>query len=418
MTKSISQKVLIGCVIFGLIMGLVFPIYAGFFTLYKEGMELFFRIGCIIAGIIVGISNFFLFRVIVYYQIGRIANQMKEISEGDGDLTRRIELKSQDALGELSKRFDAFMDFLSRIILNLKHGTVGLESVSSSLISVSSNLNSHSNEINAKAINTRQGIESLNKDVVTISNISENFLKSQTQFFSSVKEIQSEIADILENAESVKSISDQARCDVDDAQTKIKGLNSSTKDIVKLIQVINDFSFQTRMVSLNASIEAARAGKAGKGFAIVADEVKNLSDQVGAHTANIGVNTENIEKTAVEVETEITSIHEQTELLNTKVDQIASAVKSQYAVIETISQNMEKAVEEMTDFYNQISDHQAVSEQMIQDFYAIHNYIGVLQEESAVINDHSGLLKDLSEKISKISAKFTINEDIEVKRHS
>ena len=82
--NSSAKKLLIGCTGFGVVMGIIFPFYARFFTNYKEGMELFFEIGSISSGLMVGVINYFLVRVIVYKQIDRVAKRLEDISSGEG----------------------------------------------------------------------------------------------------------------------------------------------------------------------------------------------------------------------------------------------------------------------------------------------------------------------------------------------
>ena len=119
--NSTSKRLLIGCTGFGIAIGVIFPFYARFFTDYKFAMEFFFRLGCISAGILIGMINYFLVRLIVYRQIDRVAKRLEDISSGEGDLTKRIFISSKDELGELSHWFNAFVNRLSEIIKNLIH---------------------------------------------------------------------------------------------------------------------------------------------------------------------------------------------------------------------------------------------------------------------------------------------------------
>jgi len=115
MHLSISRKTLLGMLAFGTMMGIVFPLYARFFMHYKEGMRLYFDIGCLLAGLIVGLISFGLSKLLVFRQISKVSACLKEIAAGEGDLTARLHLDSNDEIGDLVHWFNIFVENLQKL---------------------------------------------------------------------------------------------------------------------------------------------------------------------------------------------------------------------------------------------------------------------------------------------------------------
>ncbi|MFH2131793.1 MAG: methyl-accepting chemotaxis protein [bacterium] len=409
MALSISQKVLFGSIFFGIVMGLVFPVYAAFFTEYKPEMEMYFKTGCILAGIIVGLCNYFLVRIIVYAQVKRISAQV-QFAEDTGDIRKRIVLKGKDEISTLVNQFNSFMNRLSDIISSLKQSTGALQSASISMVHVADDMNGNSDDMNLKADQSEGEMDDLDGNFTSICSVAEDFLQNQTQFFASISSLRDSVAELTQNSASARDMSTRTRSQAHQTQEKIINLSTNTQEINSLVKTVFKFAFQTRILSLNASIEAARAGEAGKGFAVVAEEVKNLADQVEAYAGNIGLKSELIEKTAKDSETEISMVVDITNELNTVTDQIASTVTTQFDAINDISGNMDRTVSEMTHLCDRITSQKDVSSKIAADFKSISQTSTSLKRESIEIKKYSELLQVLADQLGLISDKFTIHQ--------
>ncbi len=100
--RSISRKLFLGMQAFGLLMGLVFPLYARFFMSYKQGLRMFFDIGCIASGLLVGVFSYVLVERIVFRELFAISSRLRGMAEGHGDLRCDITIESHDCIGELA----------------------------------------------------------------------------------------------------------------------------------------------------------------------------------------------------------------------------------------------------------------------------------------------------------------------------
>ncbi|EPZ4989428.1 methyl-accepting chemotaxis protein [Vibrio cholerae] len=212
--------------------------------------------------------------------IQRLQERVTDISEGNGDLTLRVNITTQDEFGELGKSFDKFIEKIQNLIADITQSTNLAKTAAVDL--------SATFKVTAEAVN-KQTFE-----VNTISNATTAMTAISSQVISGAREISQSVLNIDKNAQSTLSNVRQAAQSVNELVAEvtqgtetINSLKNHVTSIEPVLADINGIAEQTNLLALNAAIEAARAGEQGRGFAVVADQVRSLATRTQGSTNTI-----------------------------------------------------------------------------------------------------------------------------------
>ncbi|RJQ45661.1 MAG: methyl-accepting chemotaxis protein [Nitrospiraceae bacterium] len=296
-----------------------------------------------------------LVRKIITGRVQATVDMLKDIAEGEGDLTKRLKSDAEDELGELAKWFNIFVDSIQEVIKTVQTNSEGVSSASIELSSTADNLNRGSNEQKIQTESVASAVVQISQSIAeVVSNASASAKASKD-----ASDIASKGKDVVEKTVmGMERISETVR----NTSEIIEKLGNSSQEIGNILKVINDIADQTNLLALNAAIEAARAGEQGRGFAVVANEVKKLAESTGSATKEIAEMIVKIQEDAKrsvqsmntgknEVETGVKLVEEAKSALNIIVDtsekaaetvqMILKAAEEQSESAEQVSRNME-----------------------------------------------------------------------------
>lgn len=279
MTSSILRNLLISFVGFGLSVAIVFPFYAHFFVVWRPGMLVWFVSGCLIAGVAIGIANYWLLNVILVRKLRRISAVATAIS--NKDLTFTCAMRSNDTIGEIINSFNAMAQTLRDLIGHTSALSSTVSHGSQDTRKLLGNINANVASQSARAVQIETAIEHLAHTVSEISASSTNCAEQARHATQAATDGGAVVQRTVEGMDKIHHV-------VNDTAEAVANLGKSSEKISAIVAVINEIAEQTNLLALNAAIEAARAGEQGRGFAVVADEVRKLAEKTTEATKEIG----------------------------------------------------------------------------------------------------------------------------------
>jgi methyl-accepting chemotaxis protein len=304
-----------------------------------------------IVGFIVGVVLGFVISRMITQPTNRIVAMIKDIAQGEGDLTKRLVADSKDEIGKLAEWFNTFMDKLHDIIAQVASNTEQLASASNEISSSSEQLSSGVKEQTNQTTQVSAAIEEMAATIIENSKNTNaaaekaNEASSKSQEGSRLAEETSRGMDDIVQASNVTA-------------KNIEGLAEKATAIGEIIKVIDDIADQTNLLALNAAIEAARAGEQGRGFAVVADEVRKLAERTTKATKEVADTIKGIQSDVSTANAQIVESQDYVNKGKERVDGTNASLNEIFGSIEAVQEMIRQvaaASEEQSSAAEQIS---------------------------------------------------------------
>ncbi|MBU0750835.1 MAG: methyl-accepting chemotaxis protein [Gammaproteobacteria bacterium] len=353
MKRSILKTLLIAFLAFGLGIGFVFPFFADFFVDWKPGMYGWFFASAMVAGAMVGVANYWLVSRILVTPLRRIATVATEISERN--LSHTCSMESDDTIGEIIVAFNKMAANLRDLIGQVARMSGKVEDDVQSIQRLVSGVRDQFIE---QREGSRQIVEAVDHLSATVSDIAD----TARQVAASAQEALGVASSGQRVVEDSIGGMGQIEHSVSQASSDIHQLGRRSEEIGAIIATIRSIAEQTNLLALNAAIEAARAGEQGRGFAVVADEVRKLAEKTGSATEEISKMINGIQgqvrQTVISMETSqaqvqtgvdraqkagasLNEILERVRDVSTMMDRIAAGAADQHGVVGDILQRLQ-----------------------------------------------------------------------------
>lgn len=359
--------------------------------------------------------------LIVKRPVNHLIKVVEDMANGEGDLTVRIPVNNKNELGVLSKHFNSFLDKLHLSITNIQNVGVASESLginldmnTKELNTTVSNISSNMNEVNGRIgiMNSEiqvseNNVSRINDFIYSVADMIKDQSESVNRSSQAIERMISRVTEIenltemkLSKVEVLEKETSRLERESQNNVNQMIEASESTKQIIDMVGVINNIATRTNLLAMNAAIEASHAGTAGKGFSVVASEIRKLAEQTAQNSGNI-------EATVSEIVAEIenaTQSSQQSSLILTnllsEIRDVASGLKDTLDGLKEVSDENKQIIESIEDLNKLTNSVTSSSEEMRSGTAEIKKSITKILN---ITNESKTEIDDISQGLQKVS---------------
>lgn len=392
MKPSILRNLMFSFLALGLVMGAVFPVFANLFVEWKPGMLVWFVVSALAAGAIVGLANYWLVNWVLLSKLRRISQVATAIS--NKDISHSCTMQSHDMIGEIINGFN-------KMASNLRDLIGEVASMSGHVNRDARTIQDLMAGVRTRFVAQQQTVGSINSSTETLSDTVAQISSSASQ----VSEAARNASNLAKSGGNIVQETIQGMRQINESVTlgssAVDNLGRKSDEIGAIVAVINGIAEQTNLLALNAAIEAARAGEQGRGFAVVADEVRKLAEKTAQATQEI---SSMIQSVQMETRNAISTMQSGTEQVRGGVEKATEAGRALQEIV--------LSVERVSEMIELIAAGAASQNQMVSGVR------GHVDEISRMVRDASadtvtgeqatGELANLSAKLDQVIKQFKL----------
>ncbi|MEH0018218.1 MAG: methyl-accepting chemotaxis protein [Desulfobacter sp.] len=338
----------------------------------------------------------------------RVTASLKDAAEGEGDLTRRIDIRSRDEIGELSHWFNQFIENLQTMIADIAGSSRALSGSVAVTRKAATEISGRSENMLDVTRSVTRSTGEMSAEISSISNVVGQASDNLDIVASSTEEMTATINEIAKSAETARAMSSDTAEQIGRASERVNRLGAEARDIDAFTESINEISEQTNLLALNATIEAARAGEAGKGFAVVAGEIKALATQTADATRDIKQKIGNIMASSSLTVEEMAAISKAFGSMNEVVNEIASAIEEQSATTKEIADNTATVATGISDVNGSISHFNGLTMEIAKEMESVNQASAKMSENCTHINNDTDEMGKQTGKLDTLINRFII----------
>ncbi len=365
---------------------------------YNQKKQLINRVILIILAVtIVSTIVFLVFSFIIVRSIGKPVNSVVEASKeiAAGDLTKRIMIKSHDEMGLMAETLNGMIERLNRLFSGISDNIARITKQSEKLSRFSEHMQTGINQQSGQIEQVASAASEMSQTIIDMAQNASYSSEAAQKSYNTAQKGMEVVREVIEDIQSL------AR-EINDASERLQMLGKRSEEIGEILLVIQDIADQTNLLALNAAIEAARAGEQGRGFAVVADEVRKLAEKTAQATDDIA---EKIKAIQDETESTIAVMKRGTDSFQESVEKATHAGNALNEIVNSSGQVMEMVQRIATATEEQSSAAEQVSQSM-------EVVAGIVRDNAGQVDELMGLadeLLNIANKLSKQISQFKLD---------
>ncbi len=359
---------------------------------YKQIM--YATIAMVVLVLFILISAAFYFKATIINRINKTYHGIQNIARGQGELTRRLNDQSDDELGELARAFDAFVDKLHKMVLNISNE---IRLLTDSAAKTETIANKTSVAIQQQQSDTQQLANALQEMAESINEVANNATNTEQKTQHVDESMQKGMSIVNQTVHGIQEIATE----VDKATATLNKLEAESDSIGSVLDVIRSIAEQTNLLALNAAIEAARAGEQGRGFAVVADEVRTLASRTQESTQEIQTMIERLQagtKQAVKVMNESKNKVDHNVEQSNQAGEMLASITLAVATISQMNAQIASTTEEQSATTNEIN----------RNITSIMSAVNLSADNAELADKATEDLKKITSDLEKLIQQFRV----------